>query len=250
MPIVALKQLVPSPLLPLLRWLYHYARDISLPFQCPLCSHCSDGFLPYGSPARTQARCRCCGALERHRLAWTFMQRKTNLFDSKPKRLLHIAPEPGLRTLFQRIPGIQYQCGDKNASLPAERMDITAISLPDNRFDVIYCSHVLEHIEEDRRAMAELYRVLKPGGWAILQVPILRDETYEDPSVESPQERERVFGQWDHVRIYGKDFKERLEQAGFTVTVTAPAHLLGSRKRRYYGLYEDEDIHFCQRLVA
>lgn len=243
------KQVVPSRLQPLLRWLYHRSRASFLPYQCPLCHHRSHGFLPYGSPPRAQARCPSCGALERHRLAWLYLRRKTDLWDAKPKRLLHIAPEPALRRLIEQIPGLEYHCGDKHARLAAQRMDITAIALPDNQFDVIYCSHVLEHIEDDRRAMAELYRVLKPGGWAILQVPVLREETYEDASIKTSEERRRVFGQWDHVRIYGKDFKERLERAGFDVTVTALARELGERKRRFYGLQMDEDIHCCRKLA-
>jgi SAM-dependent methyltransferase len=105
-------------------------------------------------------------------------------------------------------------------------MDITRMPLPDSSFDIILCSHVLEHVEDDRRAMAEMYRVLRPGGSAIIQVPLQGDTTLEDPSATTADERKRLFGQHDHVRIYGLDITKRLEDAGFGVETEAATDLL------------------------
>lgn len=107
------------------------------------------------------------------------------------------------------------------------RMDITQIDFPDNSFDVIYCSHVLEHVVDDRQAMQEFYRVLRPGGWAVLLVPITADQTFEDPAIVSPQDRLQMFGQADHVRRYGPDFVDRLKDAGFEVRVIRVSDLYG-----------------------
>ena len=127
------------------------------------------------------------------------------------------------------------------------RMDVTNLGLPDDSFDVIYCSHVMEHIPDDRRAMRELHRVLRPGGWAVLQVPILRETTFEDSSVTAPEDRERVFGQWDHVRVYGRDYVHRLSEAGFDVREDSLPEQRDPRAARHQGLCSDEPIHFCRK---
>src|SRR4249920_3892182 len=116
---------------------------------------------------------------------------------------------------------INYVSANLDSPLAMIRMDISKIPYKANCFDVIICNHVLEHIPNDRQAMSDLYRVLKPGGWAILQVPISLslDRTYEDPTAVTREEREKKFGQHDHVRIYAKDYKDRLENVGFTVEV-------------------------------
>lgn len=142
---------------------------------------------------------------------------------------------------------LDYISADLNSPMAMVKMDITNILYEDNSFDVILCSHVLEHVVDDRKAMRELFRVLKPGGWGILQVPILRDKTFEDPSIVSPEDRERIFGQKDHVRIYGRDYKDRLEEAGFTVKVDGYVRELGDDKIKKHGLSEDQDIYFCAK---
>lgn len=130
-----------------------------------------------------------------------------------------------------------------------EKMDITDIHHPDHSFDVIVCSHVLEHVSDDRRAMRELCRVLRPSGWAILNVPINADRTFEDPSITDPQERQRVFGQHDHVRNYGPDDQHRLEEAGFAVSVTYPTDLLSPADIERQGLGKGGagEIFFCRK---
>lgn len=129
------------------------------------------------------------------------------------------------------------------------KMDVTNIAMPDNQFDCIICYHVLEHIPDDEKAMTELFRVLKPGGWAILQSPVdhNRDKTYEDPSIVSPDERERAFGIKDHVRLYGRDYKDRLERAGFTVKLDCYVTELRDDKIKRYGLMKDEIIYLCTK---
>jgi ubiquinone/menaquinone biosynthesis C-methylase UbiE len=125
-------------------------------------------------------------------------------------------------------------------------MDAEHLTFPDNSFDVIYCSHVLEHVPEDRKAMRELARVLKPTGWAVLAVPVIRDKTFEDPKITSPADRLRVYGQEDHVRAYGQDFADRLRESGFDVTVDPFARGLSEEMVQRYGLSR-EDIYFCRK---
>jgi SAM-dependent methyltransferase len=206
-------------------------------------------FTPFGLVNRPEAKCPICGSLERHRLMWLYMTQKTSLFDGNPKKMLHVAPEPQLSLLIQQADYIDYLSADLSAPNAMVKMDITDIQYPDNTFDVVYCSHVLEHVQDDRKAMGEFYRVLKPGGWAILQVPIY-DTTFEDPTVISPKERERLFGQHDHVRQYGPDYKDRLMEAGFSVTVDGFVRELDNRTARRFGLIRDEDVYFCRKQVT
>jgi predicted SAM-dependent methyltransferase len=218
--------------------------------QCPCCHGHFPRFLPKGIRLRPYAQCPRCGSLERHRLVWLYVVRRTRLCgDSMGTRFLHVAPEAVLEAAFRRIPRLDYVSADLDPSRAMVQMDITNIHFEDNRFDAILCSHVLEHIPDDLTAMRELNRVLKPGGWAILQVPIDRGRTasFEDPSVRTPEERERVFGQHDHVRIYGLDYRDRLEEAGFCVSVDPFAQQLGLEKCRRYGLDSKEEIYFCTK---
>jgi SAM-dependent methyltransferase len=182
---------------------------------------------------------------------WLYLTQKTNLFDGKQKKMLHVAPEPELSRLIQKADYIDYLSADLFApELMVKvmvKMDVTDIQYPDNTFDVIYCSHVLEHIPDDRKAMREFCRVLKAGGWAILQVPITANATFEDPTVISPKERERLFGQNDHVRRYGPDYKDRLIEAGFSVTVDPFVRELDSRTIKCLGLMRDEDVYLCRK---
>jgi SAM-dependent methyltransferase len=172
---------------------------------------------------------------------------KTDLFDGNRKKMLHVAAEPQLSRLFQKVAYIDYLSADLSAANAMVQMDITDIHYADNIFDVIYCSHVLEHVPNDRKAMREFRRILKPNGWAILQVPIRADITLEDPTVLTPEARERLFGQFDHVRQYGSDYKDRLIDAGFTVLVDRFVRELDDRAIRRFGLKRSEDIYFCRK---
>lgn len=164
------------------------------------------------------------------------------------QRILHVAPDKCLRERLQGTPGVEYVAGDKmepGYDYPAGTiyMDITEIGFPDNHFDIIICSHVLEHVPDDRKAMRELLRVLKPGGLAVLLVPLSREQkTDEDLTVTDPEERKRRFGQFDHVRQYGRDYFDRLREEGFTVTVLKPIDWLTRMEIFRFGLRFEEEL--------
>jgi SAM-dependent methyltransferase len=212
---------------------------------CPCCETESPSFLPFGVRPRPNARCPKCGALERHRLLWLYLRNQPGRL-WPGMRLLHVAPEPVLRRLFETVPGIAYVAADLHAA-HGVRLDITALPMGDASVDAIVCNHVLEHVPDDRRAMREFRRVLRPGGWAILQSPIdgRRAETYEDARVTSPAERERVFGQFDHVRVYGRDYGRRLEDAGFVVDAIDALESLEAELVVRQGL-RPERVYLCQ----
>ena len=162
--------------------------------------------------------------------------------------MLHIAPErcfePKLKKLLKR----NYITADLYDSHAMIKMDITEIIYPDDYFDVIYCSHVLEHVQDDRKAMKEFYRLLKPGGWAILIVPIEAEKTFEDPSITEPSDRLKIFGQEDHVRIYGNDYIDRLIEAGFRVQISSARDLLKKIDQELMGLTsENEKVFYCTK---
>jgi SAM-dependent methyltransferase len=188
-----------------------------------------------------------CSALERHRLIVRYLEERTDFWNGQPKRMLHVAPESQIRHLFMRAPGVRYVSTDLALRRPMVQSDLTKLGFVDETFDVIYCSHVLEHVPEDVQAMRELRRVLRPGGWAILQVPIVREVTFEDPSVTTPEGRLAAFGQSDHVRAYGRDYVDRLRAAGFAVTIDPYVRELPERTRRRLGLMAHEDIYVCRR---
>ncbi len=225
---------------------------------CPCCEQGFSTFLPYGTILRANAICPSCKSLDRHRLLLLFLKNKTNLFDtSQRKKLLHIAPEKANQTVLRNLKHIDYTAGDKFTdgydSAYAKgtiNMDITSIDFPDNSFDAIICSHVLEHILDDRLAMRELYRVLRPNGFAILQVPIdmNRTETYEDWSITTPEGRLAAFGQYDHVRWYGRDYANRLQESGFLVDVNDYAKSFSPNEAFKYGIDSTEDIYFCKKI--
>ena len=215
---------------------------------CPCCEGHFRTFLPFGAQRRPNAICPRCLSLERHRLLWLYLKNKTNLLSSNLK-VLHIAPEYLLKKSISALSNISYLSADLQPHEAMVQMDITDIQYEDNAFDMILCSHVLEHVPNDAKAMRELCRVLKPGGWAILHVPLdpKLDKTLEGSSDLSLAERERLFGHHDHVRMYGRDYKDKLEQAGFTVKVDRYAQELGSDQSKKFGLMADEDIYFCTK---
>lgn len=214
---------------------------------CPCCNGNFPSFIAGGPNLRPNACCPGCGSLERHRLLCLYLKTRTNFFTEKLK-VLHVAPEKILQDIFKGLPNLDYVSADIASPLAMMKMDITDIPLDDDTFDVIICSHVLEHIPDDRKAMRELHRVLKRDGWAILQVPIdlNRAETYEDPTITDPAERQRLFGQDDHVRWYGIDYAQRLTNEGFAVTVDEYAKTLDLNEAQKMGLVATESIYFCK----
>ena len=189
-------------------------------YECPICEGHFRKFLPYGyTDVNSDNRlCPRCLSLERHRLIWLYLQKKTNVFTQTTK-MLHIAPEQSFFKRFKKIETLTYHTGDLESPIADFHFDIHEIPFEENTYDFVMCNHVLEHVKDEFMATSEIFRVLKPGGWAILQVPInLKfDVTYEDSSIVDSQERETHFGQYDHVRWHGKDYAKRLEKSGFKV---------------------------------
>jgi SAM-dependent methyltransferase len=212
---------------------------------CPVCGKSSRRFYQHGIVPREDARCARCGALERHRLLWLYLANRTNLFDGNPKKMLHVAPEPCFEPRFRKRLGDDYITADLFHPLAMVKMDITDIKYPDQSFDVMYCSHVLEHVQDDRRAMREFHRVLKKTGWVILLVPITEDVTFEDPSIVEPKERLEAFGQEDHVRRYGRDYGDRLRDAGFRVEITQVKDLVNAEDATRMGLTRATGEIYC-----
>ena len=214
--------------------------------ECPVCGSHYRRFMPYGYvTSREDALCPHCLSLERHRMIWLWLKESSNLFDGYP-RLLHIAPEVSLMRHFKRHyrDNKNYITADLESPLADLHFDVQNIPLEDESMDVIICNHLLEHVEDDRRAMAELYRILKCGGWGIMLVPEERGRatTFEDDTITAPEERTRIFGQYDHRRIYGRDYDERLTTAGFRVKRIAYNELLSAEQRQRYAIGTDNLI--------
>jgi SAM-dependent methyltransferase len=222
---------------------------------CPICGSMFREFAPAGLVKRFNARCPVCSSFERHRLIWKYVSDKTNLFSPERKKLLHFAPERMFYDAFSKINSIEYFPADlypkkyRYKDKKVIKEDITEISFQTDTFDVVLCCHVLEHIAEDRLALSELYRVMKKGGWGIFHVPIdsYRKTTYEDFSITKPREREKAFGQHDHFRKYGSDYKEKLLSVGFKVTVDDYIKNFSSEELFKYGLMKNELIYFCEK---
>jgi SAM-dependent methyltransferase len=193
--------------------------------------------------------CPRCGSLGRMRVDWLFLTTRTDLLERR-RRLLHIAPEVSFAHALQRRPNLFYVSADYDSALAMEHIDVTDIRYPDDSFDVVLCNHVLVYVTDDRQAMKEIFRVLRSGGWALLQVPLdlSRAETLEDPTVTDPRERHRIFGQYDHVRIYGRDYVQRLEEAGFDVSVEEFVQTLPSSTIDRLGLDTGETIYLCRKV--
>lgn len=213
---------------------------------CPVCTKSWKKFLPYGRiRPRENALCPNCLSLERHRLIWLYLEQRTDFF-SAPADVLHIAPEPCFIPRFEQLHQARYITADIESPLARVKMDIHAIPFPDESFDVVLCNHVLEHVTDDLQALREIRRVLKPGGYAILQVPFFHpipDKTFADPAITSATEREKIFGQNDHVRRYGKDYNERIEQAGLRAVEEPFVNELNDETRKRFGLVKGEILH-------
>jgi SAM-dependent methyltransferase len=179
---------------------------------------------------------------------YLFLKEKTNIFSARTK-LLHVAPERNLQQIFLKQQNVDYLSADLDSPFAMIKMDVTAIQFDDATFDAVICNHVLEHVPDDKKAMAEIYRVLKPDGWAILQVPLSLslDATYENPTITSPEDREKVFGQKNHLRIYARDYKDRLEGVGFHVNEFEAVKELGADIVQRFALCEKENLYICSK---
>jgi len=203
--------------------------------------------LPYGyGQQRENALSPSTLSLERHRLLWLYLKEETDFFTTQ-KKVLHIAPEQCFINRFKKLKNLDYITADLYSPIVDVKADILDLPFKDNTFDVVLCNHVLEHIEKDKKAMQELYRVLKPGGLGIFQVPqdLNLDKTYEDFNITSPEERAKHFGQYDHVRVYGKDFFNRLREVGFKVYEVDYTQKLPAEKVERYCLTKGEILPIC-----
>jgi SAM-dependent methyltransferase len=212
------------------------ARRLAMTGRGVECPCCDSRFRRFKSAHGPDRLCWSCGALERHRSLWLFLDRHPELV-WPGMSILHVAPEPILRDRLSAIAGVRYVSGDLTAEFGPERIDVTELHYDDGSFDLVVCNHVLEHVPDDRRAMRELARVLRPGGAAILLVPdVAGPVTDEDPSIADPHERVRRFGQDDHVRRYGWDYVGRLRETGLEVEVERPEAILGDALVERYRL--------------
>ncbi len=213
--------------------------------QCPVCSRSFRKFLPYGRlKPRPNALCPNCLSLERHRLIWLYLKEKTAFFQTK-QSVLHIAPEACFIPRFEEIHQEKYVTADLESPLAKVKMDIHHMPFDDNTFDAVLCNHVLEHVDDDIQAMGEINRVLKPGGFAILQVPFfspIPDKTISDPSIKDRKTREKLFGQDDHVRRYGHDYSERINASGLRAVEDDFVNTLPEKDLRRFGLVKGETI--------
>ncbi len=206
-------------------------------------------FLPYGyGTQRDNVLSPSTLSLERHRLLWLYLKYETNFF-SAPAKVLHFAPEQAFYKRFRKLSHLDYTTTDLNSPLADIKADICNLPFQDNQYDVIFCNHVLEHIPNDIKAMQELYRVLKPGGMAILQIPqdLNREVTFEDDTITDPKERAKIFGQYDHVRVYGRDYFEKLRTIGFAVDEIDYTTILSSKEVDLYRLAPGEILPVCRK---
>jgi len=249
-----LLNIIPRPLL--IRLSYYVKPLVALvykgnSYKDPIDNKTFKSFLPYGyENVRPNVLSPSTLSLERHRLLWLFLKRETEFF-TKNFKILHFAPEQAFYKRFKQLDNLDYTTTDLNSPLADVKADICNLPFKDNAFDVVLCNHVLEHIPNDTKALQELYRVLKPEGWAILQVPqdYKRSKTFEDDSITDPKERTKVFGQYDHVRVYGMDFFDKLKSIGFEVNPIEYTKQFSEKDKDYFRLANFEIIPFVRKPV-
>lgn len=213
---------------------------------CPICGTSRQKFLPFGLAGRPNAMCPGCGSIERHRLMWLFLTRRTDIL-RKRHRILHTAPEPCLEGPLRTLHGRRYVTVDAFNPGADLQADLKDLPMSDDTFDVVLTSHVLEHIQDDDRAIAELVRVLKPGGWALILVPYDPGRpTREDPGLTTPAARMAAYGHPYHYRIYGNDLPSRLESHGLSVRVYTTKDILSGHHRRRYRVNRN-NLFYCRK---
>ncbi|MBT3741282.1 Methyltransferase domain-containing protein [Polaribacter sp. Hel1_33_78] len=208
-------------------------------------------FLPYGyGKQRKNALSPSTLSLERHRLMWLFLKNDTTFFTSKTKlKVLHIAPEQCFLDIFKKQQNLTYTTSDLESPIADVKADICDLPFKDNSFDVVFCNHVLEHITDDKKAMQELFRVMKKGGFGIFQIPqdMSREKTFEDNSIIDKKERTEIFGQYDHVRVYGKDYFNKLRSVGFKVDEIDYTKKITTEKLERFCLMKNEILPVCYK---
>ena len=223
--------------------------------QCPLCGCQRRKFIPYGYvKPRENALCPNCLSLERHRLLWLWLVRESDIGRGAmtlPK-MLHIAPEVALMRKFKKMYAStpdRYVTADLESPLADMHFDVQQIPLEEESFDAIICNHIMEHVEDDGKALRELYRILRRGGWGVILSPVEleREKTFEDDTITDPAERTRIFGQYDHRRIYGRDYTARLREAGFEVYDIDYKNELSKAEQELYALPTDHLYIVCKQ---
>jgi SAM-dependent methyltransferase len=231
--------------------------------KCYVCGATFDHFLPYREGRRSPFTrllgcvgsdtenfyCPACECFDRERHLFMYFD-KLGLWDAiKGGRVLHVAPEAKLAERIAASEPAEYVKGDIAPGPDRIKLDVTAIAFPDEYFDLVICNHVLEHVPDDGRAMAELFRVLKPGGRAVLQTPFspVLAHTFQDPGIDTDEKRCLFYGQEDHVRLYGQDLFEKLKGAGFSVALGRHAELFRPEEASYYGVNPAEDLLLLRR---
>jgi len=201
-------------------------------------------FLPYGyGKQRDNVLSPSTLSLERHRLLWLYLQNETDFFSAK-KKVLHFAPEQCFLKRFKKLENLDYTTTDLLSPIADVKADICNLPFEDNSYDIILCNHVLEHIPDDTKAMQELYRVLRPDGWGVFQIPqdLNRETTFEDDTITDKAERAKIFGQYDHVRVYGRDYFDKLRAIGFKVEKVDYTATLSDKEIKKYCLAKGEII--------
>ncbi len=246
--------LIPRPMLiqlsiwarPLLVWMYRGDN-----FTDPIDGKSYKSFLPYGyEKQRQNVLSPGTLSLERHRLMWLYLQKETDFF-SKELKVLHMAPEQSFYKRFRAMKNLDYTTCDLDSPIADVKADIQDLPFEDNSFDVIFCNHVLEHVEDDQKALSELYRVMKPGGWGIFQVPIRYqlEKSFEDNSITDRKERIEKFGQYDHVRVYGMDYYETLKNVGFEVEKVNLSKKLSVEEIKKFALEKNEILPVVRKII-
>ena len=208
-------------------------------------------FLPYGySKQRKNALSPSTLSLERHRLMWLFLKNETSFFTSSKKiKTLHIAPEQCFLKIFKKQKNLDYITSDLESPIADVKADICNLPFKDDSFDVVFCNHVLEHIPDDKKAMQELFRVLKKGGFGVFQIPqdMSRENTFEDASITDKEERTKIFGQYDHVRVYGRDYFNKLRSVGFKVEEVEYTQRITPEELDRFCLMKNEILPVCYK---
>lgn len=218
-------------------------------YHCPVCEGDYRKLLPYGYvKVRENAMCPGCLSLERHRLMWLYLKNKTSFFTSNLK-VLHIAPEQCFIKKFRKLENLDYKTADLESPLADYKCDVQEMPFDDNTYDVVICNHVLEHVPDDIVAMKEILRILKPGGFSILQVPVdfNRKITFADDTITNRKERSEIFGQYDHVRVYGIDYPQRLKNAGFVIEEQNYIDELESTAKKLYSINIPDFMFACKK---